>query len=197
MAVMSFVYNFPSSAVFPFQIDFDSMHGLRYLTSHRLAWCLTIHKVQGASIDFLDVDLDGCFEFGQVYVALSRARSADGLSVRNFDVRSIKTHEAAKRFHQVALCDACIPSLMLACVSHFSEFMNVIMKRTHASYFLTSTRRCLRASATWGIPKATKGCSSYLSANRRGGTRFESQRTQVGCSCFSEAHISNAGMMMI
>lgn len=71
------------------------------LIIHRLAWCLTIHKVQGASIDFLEVDLEGCFEYGQAYVALSRARSADGLSVRNFDVRCIKTHDGAKRFHQV------------------------------------------------------------------------------------------------
>ena len=73
----------------------------RFLTPRRLAWCLTVHKVQGASIDFLEVDLDGCFEFGQAYVALSRARSAGGLSVRNFDERFIKTHEGAKRFHEV------------------------------------------------------------------------------------------------
>jgi hypothetical protein len=73
----------------------------RILTPHRLAWCLTVHKVQGASIDFLHVDLGGCFEFGQAYVALSRARSAGGLSVRNFDECFIKTHEGAKRFHEV------------------------------------------------------------------------------------------------
>ena len=73
----------------------------RFLTPRRLAWCLTVHKVQGASIDFLEVDLHGCFEFGQAYVALSRARSAGGLSVRNFDERFIKTHEGAKRFHEV------------------------------------------------------------------------------------------------
>jgi hypothetical protein len=34
---------------------------------------------------------------------LSRARSASGLSVRNFDLRCIKTHDGAKRFHQVRL----------------------------------------------------------------------------------------------
>jgi hypothetical protein len=86
---------------------------------------------------------------------------------------------------------------MLVCASHFCEFMNVIMKRPHASYFMTSTRLCLRESATRAIPKATKGCSGCLPANRRGGARFESQRTMVGCSCFSEAHISNTGTMMI
>lgn len=80
---------------------------LQPLTTRRLAWCLTVHKVQGASIDFLEVDLDGCFEFGQAYVALSRARSASGLSVRNFDLRFIKTHDGAKRFHEVRFASLC------------------------------------------------------------------------------------------
>ena len=76
-------------------------HSHQCLMRRRLAWCLTVHKVQGASIDFLDVDLEGCFEHGQAYVALSRARTASGLSIRNFEDRWIKTHAGAKRFHQV------------------------------------------------------------------------------------------------
>ena len=45
-----------------------------------LAWALTVHKAQGATIDYLHVDLDGCFAEGQAYVAISRACAILGLN---------------------------------------------------------------------------------------------------------------------
>lgn len=46
----------------------------------RLAWAITIHKSQGQSFDNVCVDTRA-FEKGQLYVALSRARTFDGLHV--------------------------------------------------------------------------------------------------------------------
>ena len=46
-----------------------------------LAWATTIHKAQGLTLSDVRVDLgDGAFSEGQTYVALSRAKSIDGLS---------------------------------------------------------------------------------------------------------------------
>lgn len=51
----------------------------------RLSWAVTAHKVQGCTLDRVEVRMARAFEPSQVYVAMSRARRPDGLWTRSLN----------------------------------------------------------------------------------------------------------------
>jgi len=75
-------------------------HIIRIQVPLRLSWAITIHKAQGMSIDYLEVDLRNVFEAGQAYVALSRARTLEGLRVLSFDPRKFWTSPKVAEFYK-------------------------------------------------------------------------------------------------
>ena len=65
-----------------------------------LAWALTIHKSQGATLDAAEIDIGSdIFECGQTYVALSRVKSLDGLYLTSFDINKIRINKKVKDFY--------------------------------------------------------------------------------------------------
>jgi len=62
-----------------------------------LAWCTTIHKSQGQSLDSIKMNIgSNIFEYGQTYVALSRARTLENLYIEEFDPKKIRVHPKVK-----------------------------------------------------------------------------------------------------
>lgn len=66
-----------------------------------LAWALTTHKSQGQTLDFVQLTLDSSvFESGMAYVALSRARSLDGITLKSFDPAVVTCDDRVTKFYR-------------------------------------------------------------------------------------------------
>jgi ATP-dependent DNA helicase PIF1 len=66
-----------------------------------LSWAITIHKSQGATLERCIIDIgDAVFESGQSYVALSRIKSLEGVSITSYDVRKIYVNKRVRDFYE-------------------------------------------------------------------------------------------------
>jgi ATP-dependent exoDNAse (exonuclease V) alpha subunit len=65
----------------------------------KLGWAITVHKSQSLTLDKVEIDFEGTFECAQVYVALSRARTLEGLSIKNLKPQHIRAHPKCVEFY--------------------------------------------------------------------------------------------------
>jgi PIF1-like helicase/Helix-turn-helix domain/HRDC domain/Helicase len=65
----------------------------------KLAWAITIHKSQGLTFERAIIDAQAAFAHGQVYVALSRCKSFEGIVLRSKIISSsVKTDQVVKTY---------------------------------------------------------------------------------------------------
>ncbi len=80
----------------------EEMEGLcRKQIPLRLAYAITIHKAQGATLDSALIDIgSNTFEYGQAYVALSRVKSLDSLYIWDVEPTAFRAHPKVKEFYK-------------------------------------------------------------------------------------------------
>ena len=64
-----------------------------------LAWAITIHKSQGMTLDKVKCDLSKVFADGQIYVALSRVKTLEGLHIDGLDFNRIRANQDIVEFY--------------------------------------------------------------------------------------------------
>jgi ATP-dependent DNA helicase PIF1 len=65
-----------------------------------LAWALTIHKCQGATLTNVITDLSEIFGYAQAYVTLSRVKSLEGLFIISINYAKICCNPKVKKYYE-------------------------------------------------------------------------------------------------
>lgn len=88
--------------VFPEAFEIRSANGNLEARAYQLPLCLgyalSVHKSQGMTLSRVLADLGGAFDCGQVYVALSRVSSVEGLRLSSFNPKKVMVHDAVREF---------------------------------------------------------------------------------------------------
>ncbi|RMF04450.1 MAG: hypothetical protein D6772_00560, partial [Bacteroidetes bacterium] len=73
----------------------------------KLAWAITIHKSQGLTFDKVIIDAQSAFAHGQVYVALSRCKTFEGIVLRTpIELSSVRTDSTVRAYSDQAAAQA-------------------------------------------------------------------------------------------
>ncbi|MDZ7629372.1 MAG: AAA family ATPase [Parvularculaceae bacterium] len=129
-----------------------------------LASAITIHKAQGLSLDDVRIDLsDGAFASGQVYVALSRARTLSGLSfsapIAESDV--FFDHHVRNFYRSIGAVTADLPTVKAQQAKGIKEVMEGVM----IQYLIALRNRDDRLIARIDAALAQRGLEIVRTAN--------------------------------
>lgn len=88
----------------------------------KLAWAITIHKSQGLTFERAIIDAQAAFAHGQVYVALSRCKSFEGIVLRSKIIaNSVKTDRVVQHYTEEAERNAPDEAHLTNAKSHFQQ----------------------------------------------------------------------------
>ena len=84
---------------FQTRLDVDGITVQRRQIPLQLGWGMTIHRAQGMTLDKIIIDLPVSFAPGHAYVAFSRVKTLDGLSLERFKKESLCASEKVEQFY--------------------------------------------------------------------------------------------------
>lgn len=115
----------------------------------KLAWAITIHKSQGLTFERAIIDARAAFASGQVYVALSRCRTLDGLVLSSrIDQGGIITDQNVMNFTNNTSASAADEQTFLTARSQFQlDMMKQLFDFSSLVHHYRSLRRHLQTHA--------------------------------------------------
>lgn len=116
----------------------------------RLAWAVTIHKSQGLTFDRAIIDAGSAFAPGQVYVALSRIRSLNGLVLKSrINTNNIFTNKDVLTYSENILPENKFDSILRE--SQQAYLMNLLLETFDWSELVEKTKEIFENSKSSNI----------------------------------------------
>ena len=152
----------------------------------KLAWALSVHKSQGMTIPHLSLSLKGVFEYGQAYVALSRATKLDSLNIKGFHAGAFKAHPKVKAFYKMLENQRddknAINSESVCIFNHFSSAL--ISSQISSQHTSISNQRALDALPAQKITpqrntKTMKPSNASIALTEEQRKRIEANKTRA------------------
>lgn len=127
----------------------------------RLAWAVTIHKSQGLTFDRLIIDAGKSFASGQVYVALSRCRTLEGIVLKSkITPEIIFSDHRVENFQSETNANEKIEEILEA--EKYDFAIQKIQKKMYCRWFLPALEDWNKASKSSKIVDPLKTKSLYM-----------------------------------
>ncbi len=88
----------------------------------KLAWAITIHKSQGLTFSRVVIDAGAAFAHGQVYVALSRCKTLEGIVLSSpISLQAVKTDRTVMQFTELAIQNQPTPEQLIVAKTSYQQ----------------------------------------------------------------------------